>query len=176
MGENALARFGRDVLEQPGVRAVIVMMGINDIGWPGSTFAPSAPAGSVEAITAGYRQLIERAHARGIRVVGATLPPFENALQGTPLEGHYTPAKDQTRQALNAWIRSSGAFDAVADFDAALRDPAHPARMLPVYDSGDHLHPGDAGYEAMAKAIGMEMLFGNASDAGQRVVSQVAVK
>ncbi|WP_228895030.1 SGNH/GDSL hydrolase family protein [Pseudoduganella aquatica] len=152
MGERAAARFEQDVLAQPGVRSVIVALGINDIGWPASAFAPHDPAMEAEMLIAGYRKLIERAHANKVKVIGATMAPFENALQGTPLSDHYSPAKDAVRRQVNDWIRSSGAFDGVVDFDAVLRDPARPSRLLPAFDSGDHLHPGDAGYEAMAKA------------------------
>jgi lysophospholipase L1-like esterase len=153
MGANAAARFEQDVLAQPGVRSVIVALGINDIGWPASAFAPHDPAMEADMLVAGYRKLIERARASKVRVIGATMAPFENALQGTPLSDHYSPAKDAVRRLVNDWIRSSGAFDAVVDFDAVLRDPAHPSRLLPSFDSGDHLHPGDAGYEAMAQAV-----------------------
>ncbi|MDW5441501.1 SGNH/GDSL hydrolase family protein [Polaromonas sp. SM01] len=166
MGSNASARLARDVLAQPGIRTVVVLLGINDIGWPGSAFEPDAPAVQAAQVIDGYRQLIARARAQGIRIVGATLPPFEGALQGTPLGGHFTPAKDGERRAINAWIRSSGAFDAVADFDAVLRDPQHPERLLPAWDSGDHLHPGDAGYQAMAVALDDALLFGESAVAG----------
>lgn len=162
MGVNALARFEQDVLSQPGVTSVVVLIGINDIGWPGSPFAPAEPPTTAARLIAGYRQLIAAAHARNVRVVGATLPPFEGALQGTPFEGHYSAAKERLRQEVNAWIRAGGAFDAVADFDLLLRDPARPSRMLAAYDSGDHLHPGDAGYRAMAGSMSLEMLFGDA--------------
>jgi lysophospholipase L1-like esterase len=94
-------------------------------------------------------------------VVAATLPPFEDALKGTPLEGHHSPQKEALRQALNRWIRESGVFDAVVDADAALRDPAHPTRLRPAFDSGDHLHPGDAGYRALAEAIDLRTLLGH---------------
>ena len=159
MGANALARFEQDVLSQPGVETVIVLMGINDIGWPGSPFAPAAAQITVDQLIAGYRQLVAAAHARNVRIVGATMPPFEGALQGTPLEGHYSPAKDALRREVNEWIRHGGAFDAVADFDAVTRDPQHPSRLLPAFDSGDHLHPGDAGYRAMAEALTLPTLF-----------------
>jgi lysophospholipase L1-like esterase len=152
MGERAAARFEQDVLGQPGVDSVIIALGINDIGWPASAFAPHDPAMEPDTLIAGYRKLIERARASKVRVIGATMAPFENALQGTPLSDHYSPAKDAVRRKVNDWIRSSGAFDAVVDFDAVLRDPAQPSRLLPAFDSGDHLHPGDAGYEAMARA------------------------
>lgn len=158
MGENALARFGRDVLAQPGVRTVVVLLGINDISWPGTAFAPQAQRPTLEELTAGYAQLAAQAHSRGVRVVGATLTPFAGALPGTPLSDYYQKEKDALRQQLNAWIRASGLFDAVLDFDAWARDPAHPLRLLPAYDSGDHLHPGDAGNRALAEAIDVSLL------------------
>jgi lysophospholipase L1-like esterase len=153
MGVNAAARFEQDVLNQPGVRTAIVLMGINDIGWPQTAFAPQEAPMTAERMIAVYRQLVAQAHARGVRVVGATLLPFEGALQDTPFDGYYTPAKDAVRQQVNRWIRDSGEFDGVADLDVLLRDPARPSRMQPRYDSGDHLHPGDAGYEAIARSI-----------------------
>ncbi|WP_290608591.1 SGNH/GDSL hydrolase family protein [Janthinobacterium sp.] len=159
MGEKALARFGRDVLDQPGVRAVIVLIGINDISWPGTAFAPRAPRPTLEELTNGYARLVAQARRRGVRVIGATLTPFAGALPGTPLDDYYQPEKDALRQQLNAWIRASGSFDAVLDFDAWARDPAHPQRLLPAYDSGDHLHPGDAGNRALAEKIDLSLLF-----------------
>lgn len=153
MGANAAARFETDVLSQPGVATVVVLLGINDIGWPQSAFAPHEPPMRAERMIAVYRQLIAQARVRGVRIVGATLPPFEGALQGTPFDGYHTPAKDAVRREVNQWIRDGGEFDAVVDFDRVLRDPARPARLLARYDSGDHLHPGDAGYEAMAEAV-----------------------
>jgi len=149
MGVNAAARFEQDVLSQPGVSTAIVLMGINDIGWPQSIFAPDEAPMTADRMIGAYRQLIVQARARKIRIIGATMPPFE----GTPIEGYYTPAKDALRQQVNRWIKESGEFDAVADIDALLRDPANPARMRPHYDSGDHLHPGDAGYAAMAAEL-----------------------
>jgi lysophospholipase L1-like esterase len=153
MGRNALARFEQDVLSQPGVSDVIVLLGINDIGWPGSPFAPQERPATLDELTAAYRQLVAAAHVRGVRVTAGTLPPFEGALEGTPYAGHYSPGKEHLRQELNQWIRTAGAFDAVVDFDAVLRDPENPRRLRPAFDSGDHLHPGDAGYRAMAEAI-----------------------
>jgi len=141
VGPNALARFDRDVLAQPGVTHVTIMEGINDIGGGGSK-----PYPSVADLIAGHRQLIDRAHARGIRVIGATLTPFEGA-------AYRTPEGETKRQALNNWIRTSKAYDAVLDFDAAVRDPANPNKSQAAFDSGDHLHPSPAGYEAMASSI-----------------------
>ena len=161
MGVNAMARFDADVLSQPGVRTVVMMMGINDIGWPDSGFAPDDAPMTAARLTEGYRQLAETARLRGVRIVGGTIAPYEGSLHGTPLSGHYTPAKDAVRREVNRWIRESGVFDAVVDFDAVLRDPAHPARLLPAYDSGDNLHPNDAGYQAMAQALDMATLFGD---------------
>lgn len=160
MGANAMARFEADVLAQPGVRTVVVLMGINDIGWPDSGFAPGDAPMTAARLVEGYRQLAEAARARHVRIVGATLAPYEGSLHGTPLAGHYSLAKDAVRREVNQWIRDSGVFDAVVDMDAVLRDPAHPARLLPAYDSGDHLHPGDAGYQAMARALDDGILFG----------------
>ena len=153
MGQNALARFEHDVLGQPGVSDVIVLLGINDIGWPGSPFAPREDAVTLEELQAGFRQLAAAAHVRGLRVTVGTLPPFEGALEGTPFAGHSSAAKERMRQQLNGWLRTAGLFDAVVDFDAVLRDPRRPQRMRAEFDSGDHLHPGDAGYQAMAAAI-----------------------
>ncbi|CAM3974073.1 SGNH/GDSL hydrolase family protein [Bordetella tumulicola] len=158
MGVNALARLNNDVLTQPGVESVIVMLGINDISWPGTAFAREAQRPTLEALTAGYRQLIAQGHSRGIRVIGATLTPFEGALPGTPLADYYHPDKDALRRQVNDWIRHSGAFDAVIDLDAHLRNPQHPARIDSRYDSGDHLHPGDEGNRAMADAVDLEVL------------------
>ncbi|MDN2679949.1 SGNH/GDSL hydrolase family protein [Janthinobacterium sp. SUN033] len=158
MGSNALARFERDVLAQPGVRTVVVLLGINDISWPGTAFAPREQRPTLEELSSGYARLVAQARSRGVRVVGATLTPFAGALPGTPLSDYYQPDKDTLRQQLNAWIRASGTFDAVLDFDAWARDPAHPLRLLPAYDSGDHLHPGDAGNRALAEGIDLPLL------------------
>ena len=153
MGQSAQARFEQDVLAQPGVAEVIVLLGTNDIGWPGGPFAPAERAVTVDELANGYRQLLAAAHARGVRVTAGTLPPFEGALEGTPFAGHYSPEKERLRKELNRWIRNCGLFDAVVDFDAILRDPDRPQRLRKAFDSGDHLHPGDAGYRAMAAAI-----------------------
>jgi len=147
-GPAGLARFDRDVLAQAGVAYVIVLLGINDIGHPGSS-APDSETVSAEEIEAGLRQFVVRAHEHGIKVFGATLTPFEN----TTLVGFFSPEKEVKRQAVNRWIRTAGQFDGVVDFDAAIRDPSHPARILPAFDGGDHLHPSDAGQQAMGQAI-----------------------
>jgi lysophospholipase L1-like esterase len=161
MGVNALARFDRDVLSQPHADTVVLMMGINDIGWPGCALAPQDTPPSADDVIDGYRQLVARAHTHKMRIIGATLTPFEDAFKGAPFEGYYSPAKEQKRQAINAWIRNSGEFDGVIDFDAAARDPNHPTRILPSFDSGDHLHPQDTGYQAMADSIDLGILLGN---------------
>lgn len=158
MGQSALVRFQRDVLAKPGVTVAIVLLGINDISWPGSTFAPNNPLVQYEDLVAGYRQLIAQAHVRGVRIVGATLLPFERALSGSPVEHYHAANKEALRQRLNQWIRDSGEFDAVLDLDARLRDPTHPLRLLPAYDSGDHLHPGDAGNRAMAESVDIDAM------------------
>jgi lysophospholipase L1-like esterase len=147
-GVNALARFDRDVLAEPGVKYVIVLEGINDIGHAGGS-APESEAVSADDIIAGLKQMIERAHEKGLKIFGATLTPFE----GTASRGYFSPQKEVERKAVNEWIRTSKAFDGMIDFDKAVRDPAHPDRFLLRYDGGDHLHPGDAGYQAMGEAI-----------------------
>jgi lysophospholipase L1-like esterase len=147
---NALARLDRDVLTQTGVTHVIVLEGINDIGF--SAFLP-AEAVTADEIIAGHQQLIERAHARGLMIYGATLTPFA----GTMFPGYFTAAGEAKRQAVNAWIRTSGEYDAVIDFDLVTRDPNDPTFLFPAYDSGDGLHPSDAGYEAMGNAIDLKL-------------------
>jgi lysophospholipase L1-like esterase len=130
---------------QTGVTHVIVMEGINDIG-----IGRSNPTPSAADLIAGHKQLIERAHARGLKIYGATLTPFE----GAP---YYTQEGEAKRTALNEWIRTSHAYDGVVDFDMVTRDPTAPRKFLPAYDSGDHLHPGDAGYKAMGDAIDLAL-------------------
>jgi len=144
-GVSALARFDRDVLMQTGVTHVIVLEGINDIGG-----ARQSPTPSAEDLINAHRQLIARARARGLKIIGATLTPFEGA-------AYYTVEGEAKRKALNDWIRTSGEYDAVIDFDKITRDPANPLRFLPAYDSGDHLHPGDAGYKAMGEAVDLAL-------------------
>jgi lysophospholipase L1-like esterase len=156
-GKAALARFDRDVLAQPGVEYMIVLIGINDIGHPGTGTIPATQEPTLNDMIAGYRQLIARAHEKGIAAFGATLTPFE----ATIFPGYYSAEKEAIRAGVNQWIRTSGEFDAVIDFEAAVRDPAHPTRMLPAFDSGDHLHPNDAGMQAMANAIPLEIFRDN---------------
>ncbi|MBE7212799.1 MAG: SGNH/GDSL hydrolase family protein [Gluconacetobacter diazotrophicus] len=152
-GPAALARFDRDVLAVPGVRTVIVMEGINDIGHPTSAGLPEQAVTAAD-IEAGLRQLVDRARAHGLRVLGATLTPFAD----TVFPGYFSAAGEAKRVAVNDWIRHGGAFDAVIDFDAALRDPAHPDHIAPQYDHGDHLHPNDAGYRRMADTVDLASL------------------
>lgn len=152
-GIGALARFDRDVVPTAGVKHVIVLIGIDDIGAHGTSGTPAGHVVTVHGMVAGYRQLIARARAGGVAIYGGTLTPFEGAAR----HGYYTPAKELVRQAVNHWIRSSEAFDAVIDFDRTVRDPNHPTRLLPAFDSGDHLHPNDLGMQAMANAVPLEL-------------------
>jgi lysophospholipase L1-like esterase len=153
LGQSGIARFERDVLRQAGVKYLIVGLGVNDILFPGS-FIPATESVSSPSILSGYRQLIARAHQNGIRVIGTTIPPFEHAIFRSPFyDRFYAPEKERVREEVNAWIRSSGAFDGVIDFDEAVRDPGHRTQLLPSYDSGDHLHVNDAGNVAQGKAI-----------------------
>lgn len=160
LGEAGLARFERDVLAQSGVRYVILALGENDILFPGA-FIPGTEVVTARDLIEGNRQLIARAHKSGIRVIGTTIPPCEHALFRDPFfDGIYTPTKEKVREDVNAWIRSSGEFDGVIDFDAAVRDPNHPTQLLPAYDSGDHLHVNDAGNVAQANAISLALFQG----------------
>ncbi|MEU8657709.1 SGNH/GDSL hydrolase family protein [Actinoplanes philippinensis] len=145
--QSALRRFDRDVLAQPGARHLVVLLGVNDLGHPGTVAPPSEVVTAADLI-AGHRQLIARARQAGLRTHGATILPFK----GDTL-GFFTPENERKRSALNRWIRTSGEYDEVIDFDAAVRDTADPLRLAPAYDSGDHLHPNDAGMAAMAAAI-----------------------
>ena len=142
-GVSALARFDRDVLVQPGARHVVVLESINDIG-----IGRNSPTPTAADLIAAHRQLIDRAHAHGLKIYGATLTPFEGAAYATP-EG------EAKRQAVNEWIRTGKAYDGVIDFDEAVRDPAAPARIQPRFNPGDNLHMNDAGYQAMADAINL---------------------
>ncbi len=149
-GPSALARFDRDVLAQTGAKFVIIALGTNDIG---RTFFPRMPNESpitAEQLVWGLQQIVARAHARGVKVIATTLNPYEGA-------DFYNIPGDRMREAFNTYVRTSGIFDGVVDFDRVMRDPSHPARFLPAYDSGDHLHPNDAGYKAMADAIDLKL-------------------
>ncbi len=150
-GPSALARFERDVLAQPGAQYVIVLEGVNDIGHPGGA-APMSEDVSAEDMIAGLRQLIERAHERGLKIFGATIMPFTTM----PLTAASSPKEDK-RQAVNRWIRGRNDFDGVIDFDKTVRDPDQPVRFLAAYDSGDHLHPNDAGHKAMGEAVDLSL-------------------
>lgn len=146
-GPAALARFDRDVLSVPGVRYVVILEGINDIG--SATRAKTALP-TVADITGAYRQMIVRAHDRGVKVIGATVLPYKGA-------GYYGAEGDAVRTAVNTWIRTPGNFDGVIDFDKAVADKDDPLRMAKAYDSGDALHPGDAGYRAMGESIDLSL-------------------
>jgi lysophospholipase L1-like esterase len=150
LGVNGLARFEQDALDQPGVKYVIVLEGIVDIGLPGTALAPASEDVSEENLIVGMKQLIERAHERGMKIFGVTQTPFSGA---NTVPGIFSAEKEARRKALNQWMRSSHAFDGVMDFDKVVRDPANPERIRAAFDSGDHLHPNDAGYEAMGNAI-----------------------
>lgn len=149
-GSSALARFERDVLARPGVRWVLLLEGINDIGFSAIPGLPASEKVTAEEIIAGYRMLIARARLHGLSIIGGTLTPFEGVQT-------YTEEGEKMRQAVNAWIRTSGEFDVVVDFDAATRDPAAPTKLRPQFDSGDHIHPNDAGNLAMAEAIDLKL-------------------
>ncbi|MGI3899789.1 MAG: SGNH/GDSL hydrolase family protein [Janthinobacterium lividum] len=152
-GPAAIARFDRDVLSVPAVRTVILMESINDIGHPGSADLPEQKV-SADDIIAGMRQLIDRAHGRGVRILGATLTPYAD----TVFPGYYTAEGERSRQAVNHFIRDGGAFDGVIDFDAVVRDPTRPDHIAAEYDFGDHLHPNDAGYRKMGEAVDLKLL------------------
>ena len=156
-GQNALARFDRDILSLPGLSYVIVFLGVNDLGISYGKF-PDGPLGeffkkqlppskpTAESMIGGYQQLIERAHAKGVKIFGATIAPYEGAF-------YYSAEGNGVREQINKWIRSSGAFDAVLDFDTAFRDPQKPTQMAIPLQSGDHLHGSvNLGYEAVAKS------------------------
>jgi lysophospholipase L1-like esterase len=147
-GVSALRRFGHDALGQPGVKDVILFEGINDIG---NNAGPGGAPLTAQDLIDGYRTLIDKAHAANVNLIGATLMPDKG-------NGYYTPSAETIRQSVNQWIRTSGAFDGVIDFDQAMRDPADPAALNPAYDSGDHIHPNDAGMKAMADAIDLRLL------------------
>ena len=157
-GESALARFDRDVLSVPGVSHVIVFEGVNDLGLGygklegpiAALMPPPAVKPTRDAMIAGYRQLIARAHAKGLKIYGATIAPYEGAI-------YYSAEGNAVRQAINDWMRTSKELDGVLDFDAAFRDPAKPTQMKEAFQSGDHLHGSDAGYRAVADSIDLAL-------------------
>jgi lysophospholipase L1-like esterase len=149
-GPSALARLDRDVLSVPGIKAIVLMEGINDIGRGLGTPNSTEPV-TAEALEAADEQIIARAHEHGIRVIGATLTPYEGA-------SYASPAGEAAREALNDWIKTSGAFDAVIDFAPVVSDPANPLTFAKAYNDRDHLHPNDAGYKAMADAVDLTVL------------------
>jgi lysophospholipase L1-like esterase len=147
-GVSALKRFAHDALAQPGVRTVILMEGINDIG---NNAGPDGGPLTAQQLIDGYRALIGQAHAAGVRILGGTMLPDKGA-------GYHSESAEAIRQAANAWIRTSGQFDGVVDFDRALQDPSDPAALRAGFDSGDHLHPNEAGMQAMADAVDLRLL------------------
>jgi lysophospholipase L1-like esterase len=147
-GVSALKRFAHDALAQPGVRTVILMEGINDIG---NNAGPGGVPLTARHLIDGYRELIRQAHAAGVRILGGTMLPDKGA-------GYHSAPAEAIRQAANAWIRTSGQFDGVVDFDRALQDPSDPAALRAGFDSGDHLHPNEAGMQAMADAVDLRLL------------------
>jgi lysophospholipase L1-like esterase len=150
-GHSALRRFDRDVIAQPGARFLVVLLGVNDLGHPG-TVAPASEVVTADDLIAGHRQLIARAHAAGLEAIGGTILPFK----GDTL-GFFSESNERKRYVLNRWIRSGGEYDAVIDFDHAMGDPADRLRLNPAYDSGDHLHPNEAGMAAMADAASLRL-------------------
>ncbi len=157
LGPNALARFDRDVLAPAGMRWLIVFEGVNDLGGLARTgeVPPAEHAALVQRVLAAYQQIIVRAHAHGLKVIGATITPYVGSDYYHP-----GPLSEADRQAVNQWIRAAGHFDAVVDFDKVVGEPQHPDRLLPAYDCGDHLHPSPAGYKAMGEAVPLS-LFAN---------------
>ena len=150
-GDSGLRRFDRDVLAQPGVTHVIVLLGINDLR---NRMGLPEEEATTPALIGGLRQLALRAHAHGLTMYAGTLTPWENE---TFTPNAWTPAREAVRQAVNTWIRTGEAFDGVIDFDAAVRDPEHPTSMLPAYDCGDHLHQSDRGYNHMGDVIDLAL-------------------
>jgi lysophospholipase L1-like esterase len=160
MGKSALSRLDQDVFSVPGLSHLVVLEGINDIGLSGrrSILGSDSPLVQPQELIAAYRQIVARAHERGVKVFGATILPFEGAFAG---ETYYSTEKEKIRQLVNHWIRTSGEFDGTIDFDAALRDPDHPGRLHVEYDSGDHLHPSSAGYRRMGDFVDLRLFNGD---------------
>jgi lysophospholipase L1-like esterase len=148
-GPNGLSRFDRDAITVTGASHIVVLLGINDIGHANPTTHPEEQV-SAEEIIVGLKQFALRAHSHGIKIIGGTLTPYAGA-------GYFTAQGEEKRESVNAWIRTAKELDGVIDFDAAIRDPAMPARIKAFFDSGDHLHPSDEGYKAMADAIDLTL-------------------
>lgn len=158
LGVSGLARFERDALGVPGVTDIVLLEGTNDIGFPGASrgdflLGPATDAPTADDIIGGYWQLISQAHARGVRIIGCTIMPTEGAI----FTDYHSEPKDRVRQEVNQWIRTSKAFDGVIDFDAVMRDPNHPSRLIPSLSSEDHLHPNDYGYQRMADVVDLSL-------------------
>lgn len=163
MGESILARIDRDAFAVPGIDAVVLLIGTNDIAWPGSPFAPDEAPMTLERLQAGIAAVAAKSSAQDVRLIVGTVPPFRGALPDTPMEATYWSAgKDVLRREFNGWLRKTDLIDELVDFDAVLRDPDDPSQLNPSHDSGDRLHPGAAGNKAMADAISLELLSGEA--------------
>lgn len=152
-GQKLLERFDRDVASLAGMTHLVILEGINDIVWANTVLAGTAEEACAEDIIGGLAQVILRARVAGLKVILGTVTPFEGTMSEVPNSGYYTAGKERTRQAVNKWIRGQSGVDHVIDFDEVIRDPAHPSRLLPAFDCGDHIHPNDNGYRAMAEAV-----------------------
>lgn len=161
MGRSVLARLSQDALAVPGVDTLVLLIGTNDIAWPGTPFSPEERPMRLDRLQAGLMQVAARVQAQGMRLILGTVPPFEGALPGTPLEASYwSPDKDALRRALNTWLRGADFHDGLVDFDRVLSARDNDARLNPAHDSGDHLHPGAEGNRAMAEAVAATLLKG----------------
>lgn len=162
MGRSVLARLDRDALSVPGADTLVLLIGTNDIAWPSTPFAPEEEPMTLARLQAGLKQVAARVHARDMRLILGTVPPFQGALPDTPMEATYWSAeKDALRRELNDWLRKTQIHDGLVDFDAVLGAPGNDMRMNPRHDSGDHLHPGADGNQAMAAAVAAALLKGN---------------
>ncbi|MDD9720518.1 SGNH/GDSL hydrolase family protein [Sulfitobacter sp. PR48] len=161
MGRSVLARLESDALAVPGADTLVLLIGTNDIAWPGTPFAPEEPPMRLDRLQAGLLQVAARVQAQGMRLILGTVPPFDGALPGTPMETRYwSPEKDALRRALNNWLRGADFHDGLVDFDQLLADRDDDMRLNPAHDSGDHLHPGAEGNRAMADAVAETLLKG----------------
>jgi lysophospholipase L1-like esterase len=155
LGPNVISRLDRDVLAQSGVRYAMIFEGVNDIGGADSDVATQAEI--EKKLVAAYKQIATRVHALGIPLFGATITPFGSSASSDYVQPYSSPEREKTRQQINKFIRQSGVFDAVLDFDRVLRDPQVPYQLLETYDSGDHLHPSVAGYQALADYFPLQL-------------------